>query len=94
MDFTVVFNEPVLVTGTPRIALTLTSGTVYATYLSGSDSDTLVFRHTVAGGDADADGIVVGSPLQLNGGTIKERSGIAISVLTFTPPTTTGITFN
>ncbi len=90
LDFTVVFSEAVAVTGTPRLVLTIGSTTRYATYLSGSGTSTLVFRYTVQSGDLDSDGIAVASPIDLNGGTIKDTNGND-AVLTFTPPNTSGV---
>jgi hypothetical protein len=76
LDFTVTFDSVVNVTGTPRIPVTLnTGGTVYASYVSGSNSKNLVFRCTVSSGNLDADGITLGSEIDLNGGTIK-NSGV------------------
>jgi uncharacterized repeat protein (TIGR02059 family) len=79
LNFTVNFTEAVTANvsgGTPRLAITLdTGGTVYANYVSGSGSSALVFRYTVAGGNADADGIVVASTLELNGATIQAATG-------------------
>ncbi len=93
LDFTVNYNESVTVANTPQIQLNLTSGTVYATYLSGSGSANLIFRHIVAGGDSDLDGISSTSPLGLNGGTLKDAAGNN-AALTFTPPDTSGVTVN
>lgn len=62
--------------GTPRIPLTLTSGTVYATYLSGGDGQTsLVFKYTVQNNDLamTGSGITLGA-LDLNGGHITNSS--------------------
>jgi hypothetical protein len=76
---TVGFNTNVFVDqggGTPRIPLTLTSGTVYATYLSGGDGQTsLVFKYTVQADDLamTGAGITLGT-LDLNGGTITNSS--------------------
>ncbi len=76
LDFTVNFNESATVaSGTPRIALTLNSGTVYANYLSGSGSTALLFRYTVVSGDSDPDGIVVAGSIDLNGATIRDTLG-------------------
>ncbi|RXN90332.1 hypothetical protein C7R54_12510 [Achromobacter aloeverae] len=84
LDFTVNFSEAVTVDasgGTPRIALTIGSTTVYAYYQSGSGTSDLVFRYTVANGDLDLDGITVGA-LSTNGGSIKDLAGnSAISTL-------------
>lgn len=91
VDFSVVFSEPVFVTPPPRISITLTSGTVYADYLSGGGSDTLVFRYTVASGDVDQDGIVIASPIDLNGGAIQNITFSLDANVTFTLPNTSGI---
>jgi hypothetical protein len=90
LDFTVVFSEAVAVTGAPRLVLTIGSTTQYATYLSGSGSNMLLFRYTVQVGDLDSDGIAVASPIDLNGGTIKDTNGND-AVLTFTAPNTSGV---
>jgi ELWxxDGT repeat protein len=90
LDFTVQFSEAVAVTGTPRLVLTIGSATRYATYVSGSGSASLLFRYTVQAGDLDSDGIAVASPIDLNGGTIKDVPGNN-AVLTFTPPNTSGV---
>jgi uncharacterized repeat protein (TIGR02059 family) len=78
LEFSVNFSEAVTVDssgGTPRIALVLDGGgTMYADYLSGSGSGTLLFRHLVAPGEADANGIMVGA-LSLNGGTLRDAAG-------------------
>jgi len=78
LDFQFTFSEPVNVntaTGTPRVQLTVGSTTVYATYLTGSGTTTLTFRYTVQAGHLDTDGITIASPIQLNGGTIKDSAG-------------------
>ncbi|AWC68649.1 hypothetical protein CA606_20145 [Caulobacter vibrioides] len=76
LDFTVVFDESITVTGAPKLALTLdTGGTLDATYLSGSGTNALVFRYTVQAGNADADGVALGSSIALNGGTLKDAAG-------------------
>jgi hypothetical protein len=77
LDFTVNLSEAVIINttgGTPRIALTVGSTTVYATYVSGSGTNALVFRYTVQANELDTDGITVGA-LGLNGGTIQDAAG-------------------
>ena len=77
LDFTVNFNKIVNVAGdTPYIPITLnTGGTVNATYISGSGTAALTFRYTVAAGNADPDGISVGSSIVLPGGcTLRDAS--------------------
>jgi hypothetical protein len=83
-------SDTVEVTGTPRLVLTIGSTTRYATYLSGTGTSTLTFRYTVQSGDLDSDGIAVASPIDLNGGTIKDVPGND-AVLTFTPPNTSSV---
>ena len=94
MNFTVTASEAVNVDttgGTPRLALDIGGTTKYATYVSGSGSSTLTFTYTTQPGDIDLDGISVTSPLQMNGGTIMDAAGNALSPLTFSVPTTTGV---
>ncbi len=76
ITLTVVFNETILVTGTPR--LTLETGTIdrHATYVSGSGTSTLSFSYTVQPGDTSADLDQTSSyALALNGGTIGDAAG-------------------
>ena len=75
---TVTFNAAVTVTGTPRFALDLGGETRHAAYASGSGTEELVFSYTVAGGDADSDGIswAAGS-LALDGGAIRFTTDVA-----------------
>src|SRR5207237_1518878 len=47
LDFTVNYSENVTVTGTPTIGLTIGATARTASYLSGSGTGVLVFRHTV-----------------------------------------------
>ena len=94
LDFTANFNEPVTVTGTPTIQLLLGVSTVYAQYLSGSGSSSLIFRYTILQGDTDIDGINVVSPFVLSGGTVKDARAQNMTPLTFFPPVTTGVTID
>ena len=79
LDFIVSFDEAVTVDssgGMPRIAVTLdTGGTVYANYASGSGTGTLVFSYTIASGNADADGVVLGSAIDHNGASLRDAAG-------------------
>jgi hypothetical protein len=89
-----VFDEVVVVTGTPRISIALESPTVFANYVSGSGTNVLTFSKTFAAPDtADPGEFIVASPIQLNGGTIKDQAGNT-ATLTFTPPTTSSFTLN
>ncbi|MEM7181849.1 MAG: Calx-beta domain-containing protein [Spirochaetota bacterium] len=76
IDVSIKFTEAVFVdtsTGTPRLALNTTPTMGYATYLSGSGTDTLIFRYIPAAGENSSD-LDYGSTaaLELNGGTILD----------------------
>ena len=58
ITFEVVFNQPVTVNGAPRLRFSITGpGDEYATYVSGSGTNTLVFSYTVLATEMDSDGI-------------------------------------
>ena len=90
LSFTVNTSENVTVTGTPQLALTLGSTTVQATYASGSGGNALVFSYTVASTDLDTDGLAVGT-LALNGGTLKDAAGNALTLDLNNVGATTGV---
>jgi hypothetical protein len=85
LTFTVNASEPVTVTGTPRLVLDIGGVTRYADYASGSGTDTLLFTYNVQAGDFDANGISVASPIDLNGGTIRDAGNNDLE-LTYAPP--------
>ena len=73
---TVTMDEVTIVTGTPRVALTVGDTIKYATYASGSNSTSLVFTYMVEASLTDADGISIGAnALELNGGTLTDVAG-------------------
>lgn len=74
LDFTVTFSDPITVTGTPSIPLTIGAATRAAAYVSGSGSADLLFRYVVQAADVDSDGIEVGAAIALNGGTIRDAA--------------------
>lgn len=72
----VIFSAPVIVTGTPQLALN-TTPTRTATYASGSGTDTLAFDYAVQEGDASTDlDYASTTALTLNGGTITSAEGV------------------
>ena len=82
IEATVTFNKAVDVTGTPQLALGISSGTRQASYASGTGTASLVFRYTVVSGDTDTDGLsIAAAALGLNGGTIDVASGTTDAVL-------------
>lgn len=93
IPITVNLSEVVTVTGGPQILVDVGGVSRTATYSSGSGSNTLTFTLTPQAGDIDLDGITVLSPVQLNGGTIKDSKGND-ATLTFMPPNTTNVKVN
>jgi Flp pilus assembly pilin Flp len=92
LDFTVSFDEAVLVAGgVPRLALTVGSATVYADYVSGSGGTDLSFSYTIPGSDADSDGIDLAGAIDPNGASLKDAAGNDAG-LSFTPPDLSGVT--
>ena len=61
IDLSLRFDEPVEVTGTPVLALTVGTERREAGYAYGSGTRELVFAYVVRGGDVDDDGIDAGS---------------------------------
>jgi large repetitive protein len=90
LNFIVNFDENIIVTGTPRIQISLDSGTVYANYISGTGSSALTFKYTVVLNNSDADGITLVSPLLLTSGTLKDAYGNS-AILSYIAPSTSGI---
>ncbi|HTZ05527.1 MAG TPA: SwmB domain-containing protein, partial [Gaiellaceae bacterium] len=83
----VVFAEPVVVTGSPTLALDTGRD---ATYASGSGGTTLTFDYTVQAGDTSADlDYTATTALALNGGTIKDAA-TNVADLTLASPGTAG----
>ena len=95
IDVRVRFNEPVTVTGTPRVSITNGNqgassgrGPHLANYLSGSTTNELLFRCTIAAANAatNADDILVigTNATALNSGTIKDTGEGTVAVITNT----------
>lgn len=83
LQFTLVMDKPTLVTGVPKLNITLSDSAnpalqpqqVQASYFSGSGSTRLIFRYTVQRGQRDLDGIEVTGPLDLTNGSITNVVG-------------------
>lgn len=85
VTLTVATSEGVEVTGNPVIAITLTSGTVYATYDSvHSISNSLLFKYVVASGDMDMNGITIDSAITLTASTPSKKRDAVVDVITGT----------
>ena len=82
IDITITYSEVVTVNttgGTPILELN-TAPTRNASYNTGSGSANLVFRYTVQAGDTTPDlGAVVPGAISLNGGTIRNGTGVDAS---------------
>jgi hypothetical protein len=90
LNFTVNFNENIIVTGTPQLVVTIGSTARQANYVSGSGTSALVFRYIVLAGDLDTDGITVGT-LALNGGSIKDAASNNATLTLNSVGVTTGV---
>ena len=76
LAFTLGYNGPVVVTGSPRLALTLGTAAAAAAFdAAASTATALVFKYTVQPGDNDADGIAVAATVDANGGTLADTQG-------------------
>jgi autotransporter-associated beta strand protein/predicted outer membrane repeat protein len=84
LDFTVHFDKPLTVTGTPRLVLTVPAlGTQYANYVSGSGTADLIFRYSVASGiPNNASGPSLAGGIDLNGGGLADANNGTAAVLT------------
>lgn len=95
LQFTVTYSAPVTVTagGTPSIPLTIGSTLRQANFVGGSNSSALTFIYTVQPGDVDANGVSLGTAIDLNGSTMT--SGGANVVLNLANVgATTGVLVN
>ena len=93
LNFTVNFNENITINttgGIPQVAITVGSTVRQATYISGSGTNALVFRHTVLAGELDSDGIAVGT-LTANGSTLKDSGGKDANLTLNSVGTTTSV---
>jgi hypothetical protein len=77
MSYILTFSEPVDVTGSPKIKLTIDGNLREATYASGSGGLNLAFNYTVDAGNAllDLDGVDTDPNMDLTAGTIKDKAG-------------------
>ena len=94
LDFAVKFTETVIVNVSalpPVIKLTVGNTEVDAVYQSGSGSDTLVFRHTIADGEYDDNGIALSSSIVLNGASLHDVAGNPLTDPGFSAGATDGI---
>lgn len=86
LNFIVTMSEPVIVSGNPRIPFEIDGTTVYAQYISGSTTSSLLFRYTISPGNFDMDGINIPGSIDLNGGTIRDLNTLSLSSTSFLVP--------
>lgn len=97
LDFLVNVSEPVTVNtngGVPRIALTVGASSVFAVLAGGGGSSVLTFRYAVQLADQDADGVVLGANLDLNGSVIQDSSSNNVPISLNNVPSTAGVLVN
>ena len=76
IDVAVTFDRVVHVTGDPVVTLSVGGQSRQAALVSGSGTESLVFRYVVQPGDVDDDGVSVGGDA-LTGGVIEDADGVA-----------------
>ena len=86
VDISVVFSESVTAMGMARIPLRVNGENRMAVYNSGSGSDTLIFRYSVASGDSTTGGIEMMSPIELGSEDSIEDAGGNSANLAFNLP--------
>ena len=74
LDFQIIFDEQVAVTGSPCFEIYINSSTKKACYLYGNGTTTLQFSYEVEAGLSDNDGISIGTHILLEGGSIKNAT--------------------
>lgn len=97
LSFIVNFDQAVVVDtagGTPSLPLTIGSSSRQAGYVGGSGTLAIAFMYTVGSGDFDADGILLGSGIVLNGGTLRGAGGDPAALTLNNPGITSGILVN
>ncbi|MBI5542498.1 MAG: hypothetical protein HY901_01310 [Deltaproteobacteria bacterium] len=68
LTFRVSYSEPVIVEGEPSIPFLLEGSSRQATYVEGTTTPHLLFRYTIQPGDLDAQGLVIGSAIEVPAG--------------------------
>lgn len=95
LQFNVIYSAPVAVTtgGPPSIPLTIGSTVRQANFVGGSNTSTLTFIYTVQPGDFDANGVTLGSAINLNGSTMtSEGTNVVLNLANV--GATTGVLVN
>jgi LPXTG-motif cell wall-anchored protein len=75
LEFTVNFDENVVLSGDLNLNLIIGDKPVKAQYVSGAGTASIHFKYIILMGDADNDGIELNPEILLNGGSIKDGFG-------------------
>jgi hypothetical protein len=99
IGWTYISEAPLTVSGTPYINITIGNKTRRATLIGADASNAVVyFGYTVQPGDYAPSGVVLGSSIILNGGTINDQFGdpvgLSISGSLIPAPSTSGVVVN
>ena len=78
LTFVVNTSEAVIVDGVPQLALDIGGRTMFADFVAGSATTTLVFQYRIQAGDNDADGVQV-LGLSANGASLHDALGNALN---------------
>jgi hypothetical protein len=82
---------PVRTGGVPSIDITIGSTVRQAVLVNTTASSSLTFRYTVQSSDVDANGISLGSTINLNGGTLKDAGGTNLNLALNSVASTTAV---
>lgn len=93
LSFSVNFDQPVFVTGTPLLSVIVGSDAKPAAYVNGSGTYTLTFSYTVQPGDMDLNGIAIGA-MTTNGGSITNSTSDSAALTLNNVGATSGILVN
>ncbi len=74
LDFTLVFDEDVILTGTSSVLVLMVGGRLVLAPYQGHTADSITYRYTVQANDLDTDGISVDG-FVLNGDTLRDSAG-------------------
>ncbi|MDO7845075.1 Ig-like domain repeat protein [Hymenobacter sp. M29] len=91
LDFSVLYDQVVNVTGSPYLTLTVGSTARNVAYVSGSGSRTLLFRYVVAAGETDNNGVALGGSINPGTGTIRNAGNSSATFTLNSVAPTTGV---
>lgn len=90
LEVVVKYDQPVTVTGSPRITIRIGSNNRIANYVTKVSPSELLFRYEVQLGDDDTDGIEMPASIDLNGGSVLNPAN-EVAVTDLPVKDTTGV---